>query len=85
LIDDLRKEIEELKQKLAVNDLDIGKVEEPEVVITISPEQQFINELKKQQEWIKDLQKDVKQRKKKKKQDPKTFELFLDDLQNLCN
>ena len=85
LIDDLRKEIEELKQKLAVNDLDIGIVEEPEVVITISPEQQFINELKKQQEWIKDLQKDVKQRKKKKKQDPKVFELFLDDLQNLCN
>ncbi len=45
-----------------------------------------MNELKKQQEWIIDLQKEMKQRKKKKKkQDPARFELFLNDLEDLCN
>ena len=82
----LKKEIEELKKRLVVSSLDANIEDEPEPAeIIISPEQYIINELKKQQEWITDLQKEMKQRKKKKKQDPKVFELFLDDLDNLCN
>ena len=82
----LKKEIEELKKRLVVSSLDANIEDEPEPAeVIISPEQYLINELKKQQEWITDLQKEMKQRKKKKKQDPKVFELFLDDLDNLCN
>ena len=85
----LKKEIEDLKKQMKLNSLDVGIVEEVEpqpIEIIITPEQYIINELKKQQEWIIDLQKEMKQRKKKKKkQDPARFELFLNDLEDLCN
>ena len=69
---------------MKLNSLDVGIVKELEpqpIEIIITPEQYIINELKKQQEWIIDLQNEMKQRKKKKKkQDPERFELFLNDL-----
>ena len=85
----LKKEIEDLKKQMKLSSLDAGIVEEVEpqpIEIIITPEQYIVNELKKQQEWIIDLQKEMKQRKKKKKkQDPARFELFLNDLEDLCN
>jgi hypothetical protein len=46
-----------------------------------------MNELKKQQAWIAGIQKELKPKKKKKKkeEDPVKFELFLEDLDELCN
>jgi hypothetical protein len=85
----LKKEIEDLKKQMKLSSLDAGIVEEVEpqpIEIIITPEQYIIKELKKQQEWIIELQNEMKQRKKKKKkQDPARFELFLNDLEDLCN
>jgi hypothetical protein len=84
---DLKNEIEELKKQLAVNNLDVGIVDTPETIIILTPEQCMMNELKKQQAWIADIQKELKPKKKKKKkeEDPVKFELFLEDLDELCN
>ena len=84
---DLKNEIEELKKQLAVNNLDVGIVDTPETIIILTPEQCMMNELKKQQAWIAGIQKELKPKKKKKKkeEDPVKFELFLEDLDELCN
>ena len=68
--------IKQLKERLEL----LSKPKEVKVQIVISEEQQILNELYKQQLWIKDIYKP-----KKKKQDPKIFELFMDELEGLCN
>ena len=63
----LKKEIEELKKQITVNALDANIVIEPEpqpIEIIITPEQYIINELNKQREWINDLMKQMKPKKK---------------------
>ncbi len=63
----LKKEIEELKKQITVNALDANIVIEPEpqpIEIIITPEQYIINELNKQREWIDDLMKQMKPKKK---------------------
>jgi len=63
----LKKEIEELKKQITVNALDANIVIEPEpqpIQIIITPEQYIINELNKQREWINDLMKQMKPKKK---------------------
>ena len=71
----LKKQVEALNNK-------IKQLEEPK---TIDPQQMIINEmLKQQQEMIDYLKAHVKPKKKTKK-DPKQFELFLNDLDDLCN
>jgi len=74
--EEMRAEIKQLKERLEL----LSKPKEVKVQIVISEEQQILNELYKQQLWIKDIYKP-----KKKKQDPKIFELFMDELEGLCN
>jgi hypothetical protein len=66
----LKKEIEELKKQITVNALDANIVIEPEpqpIEIIVTPEQHIINELNKQREWINDLMKQMKPKKKTNK------------------
>ena len=63
----LKKEIEELKKQITVNALDANIVIESEpqpIEIIITPEQYIINELNMQREWINDLMKQMKPKKK---------------------
>ena len=78
--EEMRAEIKQLKERLELLSKPKEVILQKVVIEIVSEEQKILNELYKQQVWIKDIYKP-----KKKKQDPKIFELFMDELENLCN
>ena len=76
----MRAEIKQLKERLELLSKPKEVILQKVVIEIVSEEQKILNELYKQQAWIQDIYKP-----KKKKQDPKIFELFMDELEGLCN
>jgi hypothetical protein len=92
--DDKDEEINLLKAQLEVMKNKIKELEAPKVIVVekVDPIKSFIEELLEEQKEVNKLvaSKLVASKKKlpapmKKKIDPKIFELFLNDLDDLCN
>jgi len=81
------EEINLLKAQLEAMKNKIKELEAPKVIVVekIDPIQKMISELLEEQKEINKLASKKKAPTKKIKTDPKKFELFLNDLDDLCN
>ena len=84
---DKEEEIKLLKAQLEAMKNKIKELEAPKVIVVekIDPIQKMISELLEEQKEINKLASKKKAPTKKIKTDPKKFELFLNDLDELCN
>jgi hypothetical protein len=85
--DDKDNEIELLKAQLEAMKNKIKELEAPKVIVVekVDPFQAILTKLLEEQKEVNKLVEKKKETPKKIKTDPKKFELFLNDLDDLCN